>query len=313
MFGCYLLHFLWDDSRAAQLWFNFPVHHVGVLFCLHFPWGAFYFTHPHQGPLIKWWNVAWLSSFSFLPLVLCFRYSPVSGTYPGWVSVFSLLPEEARNFQECISTVIIYLSPLSLCQGCFLILAFCHYAFSTLSPLLSEPLSTSISISPISTPTLKLLLTKFKGESMYPYQEDKCYITLDALKWVDWGIEKEIKQSCPRTTRRRNASAITTTTATACLTLQQRWYEGSHKFYECTSPKEHFYIRKERERDHVLLPHAKDLKKWVCASQVRDADEASDLSIQAEEWSNDSLRYWLDKLEWSADTFEYFHVFTQIA
>ena len=25
----------------------------------------------------------------------------------------------------------------------------------------------------------------FKGESMYPYQEDKCSITLDALKWVD--------------------------------------------------------------------------------------------------------------------------------
>ena len=30
----------------------------------------------------------------------------------------------------------------------------------------------------------------FKGESMYPYQEDKCSIILDALKWVDWGIEK---------------------------------------------------------------------------------------------------------------------------
>lgn len=78
-------------------------------------------------------------------------------------------------------------------------------------------------------------------------------------------------------------------------------------------PKEHFYIRKERERDHILLPHAKDLKKWVCASQVRDADEASDLSIQAKEWSNDSLRYWLDKPERSGDTFEYLHVFTQIA
>ena len=195
MFGCYLFHFLWDDSKAAQLLFSFLVHHVGVVFCLHFPWDAFYFTHPHQGPLIKWWNVAWLSSFSFLPLVLCFRSSPVFGTCPGWVFVFSLLLEGARNFQECISTVIIYLSPLSLCQGCFLIPAFCHYAFSALSPLWSEPLSTSISLSPINTPTLKLLLMKFKGESMYPYQEDKCSITLDALKWVDWGIEKEIKQT----------------------------------------------------------------------------------------------------------------------
>ncbi|CBI40965.3 unnamed protein product, partial [Vitis vinifera] len=82
--------------------------------------------------------------------------------------------KEEGNFQECISIVIIYLSPLSLCQGCFLIPAFCHYAFSGLSPLLSEPLSTSISLSPISTLTLKLLLTKFKGDSMHPYREDKC-------------------------------------------------------------------------------------------------------------------------------------------
>ncbi|RVX02382.1 Transketolase, chloroplastic [Vitis vinifera] len=121
-----------------------------------------------------------------------------------------------------------------------------------------------------------------------PHQHPNLEVVVDE---VQRRVHKEIKQSCPRTTRRRNASAITTTTATACLTLQQRWYEGSHKFYECTSPKEHFYIRKERERDHVLLPHAKDLKKWVCASQVRDADEASDLSIQAEEWSNDSLSH----------------------
>lgn len=78
-------------------------------------------------------------------------------------------------------------------------------------------------------------------------------------------------------------------------------------------PQGTFLYPEGKGERHVLLPHAKDLKKWVCASQVRDADEASDLSIQEKEWSNDSLRYWLDKPERSGDTFEYLHVFTQIA
>ena len=73
------------------------------------------------------------------------------------------LSESFAQQEETGATVIIYPSPLLLCQGCFLIPAFCYYASSALSPLLSEPLSTSISLSPISTPTLKLLLTKFKG------------------------------------------------------------------------------------------------------------------------------------------------------
>ena len=37
VYGCYLLHFLWDDSRVAQLCFNFTMHQVGVLFfCFQF-------------------------------------------------------------------------------------------------------------------------------------------------------------------------------------------------------------------------------------------------------------------------------------
>ena len=70
---------------------------MGVLFCLHFPWDAFYFTHPHQGPLIKIWNVACMSSFSFLPLVLCFRSFPCFW-YLSWVSICFLT--SARGSKE---------------------------------------------------------------------------------------------------------------------------------------------------------------------------------------------------------------------
>lgn len=49
---CCLFYFLWNDLRVTQLCFSFTMHHVSLVLSS-FPWDVFYFTHPHQGPLIK--------------------------------------------------------------------------------------------------------------------------------------------------------------------------------------------------------------------------------------------------------------------
>lgn len=95
VYCCYLVYFLWNDLKVTQLYFNFTIHHVRVLFCLPF--------HGMHSSSLTYGQACWLKCETWLWVLCLFCYLVLWFVLP---SHWSWYPP-----MECI------IFPISTCGG----------------------------------------------------------------------------------------------------------------------------------------------------------------------------------------------------